>query len=107
MEVKYVKSSPFSYLIRIHTATFLPFRAYNTDNQLIIHSNSVRKMEVYCTRLLSILNNESKALKAFQKCVGVIDNSGFDKSDKQTIKLVSKTKVLIDYAENIKSSLPH
>lgn len=69
--------------------------------------NSVRKMEVYCTRLLSILNNESKALKAFQKCVGVIDNSGFDKSDKQTIKLVSKTKVLIDYAENIKSSLPH
>ena len=26
----------FSYLIRIHTVTFLPFRAYNTDNQLII-----------------------------------------------------------------------
>ena len=26
------------YLIRIHTVTFLPFRAYNTDNQLIIHS---------------------------------------------------------------------
>lgn len=24
------------YLNRIHTATFLPFRAYNTDNQLII-----------------------------------------------------------------------
>lgn len=23
------------YLNRIHTATFLPFRAYNTDNQLI------------------------------------------------------------------------
>ena len=27
---------PFSYLNRIHIATFLPFRAYNTDNQLII-----------------------------------------------------------------------
>ena len=26
----------FSYLIRIHTVTFLPFRTYNTDNQLII-----------------------------------------------------------------------
>ena len=25
-----------SYLYRIHIATFLPFRAYNTDNQLII-----------------------------------------------------------------------
>ena len=29
----------FSYLIRIHTVTFLPFRAYNTDNQLIIDTN--------------------------------------------------------------------
>ena len=38
MEVKYVKSSPFLYLNRIHIATFLPFRAYNTDNQLIIDS---------------------------------------------------------------------
>lgn len=26
------------YLYRIHAVTFLPFRAYNTDNQLIIHS---------------------------------------------------------------------
>ena len=25
-----------SYLYRIHAVTFLPFRAYNTDNQLII-----------------------------------------------------------------------
>ena len=38
MEVKYVKSHIFSYLHRIHIAAFLPFRAYNTDNQLIIHS---------------------------------------------------------------------
>ena len=41
-EVKYVKSSPFSYLHRIHTATFLPFRAYNTDNQLIIDTMYVK-----------------------------------------------------------------
>ena len=26
-----------SYLYRIHTVTFLPFRVYNIDNQLIIH----------------------------------------------------------------------
>ena len=31
---------PFLYLYRIHTVTFLPFRAYNTDNQLIIHSTT-------------------------------------------------------------------
>ena len=30
-----------SYLYRIHTVTFLPFRAYNTDNQLIINTTDV------------------------------------------------------------------
>lgn len=60
--------------------------------------NSFRKMDKYCEDLLAILNDESKALKAFKKCIEVIDNSGFDKSDKQNLKLVSKTKILIDYA---------
>lgn len=61
--------------------------------------NSPRKMDKYCEDLLAILNEETKALKAFKKCVDVIDNSGFDKSDKQNLKLVSKTKILIDYAK--------
>lgn len=61
--------------------------------------NSPRKMDKYCDDLLIILNDETKALKAFKKCVDVIDNSGFDKSDKQNLKLVSKTKLLIDYAK--------
>ena len=60
--------------------------------------NSTRKMDKYCEDLQAILNDESKALKAFKKCIEVIDNSGFDKSDKQNLKLVSKTKLLIDYA---------
>ena len=30
-----------SYLHKIHIATFLPFRAYNTDNQLIIDTTVV------------------------------------------------------------------
>jgi hypothetical protein len=61
--------------------------------------NSTRKMDKYCEDLQAILNDESKALKAFKKCIEVIDNSGFDKSDKQNLKLVSKTKLLIDYAK--------
>lgn len=61
--------------------------------------NSPRKMDKYCGDLQAILNDESKALKSFKKCVEVIDNSGFDKSDKQTLKLVSKTRILIDYAQ--------
>lgn len=40
MEVKYVKSSLFLYLHRIHTVTFLSFRAYDADNQLIIDTKA-------------------------------------------------------------------
>lgn len=40
MEVKYVKSSLFLYLHRIHTVTFLSFRAYDADNQLIIDAKA-------------------------------------------------------------------
>lgn len=61
--------------------------------------NSPRKIDKYCEDLLAILNNETMALKAFKKCLDVIDNSGFDKSDKQNLKLLSKTKILIDYAK--------
>lgn len=34
------------YLYRIHTVIFLPFRTYNTDNQLIIDTTSVCFCEV-------------------------------------------------------------
>ena len=40
MEVKYVKSSLFLYLHRIHIVTFLSFRAYDADNQLIIDAKA-------------------------------------------------------------------
>ena len=39
--------SPISYLNRIHAVTFLPFRAYNTDNQLIIDTEVVGSNHVY------------------------------------------------------------
>jgi hypothetical protein len=58
-----------------------------------------KKMEKYCNELLTILNDETKALKAFKKCTEIIENSGFDKSEKQNLKLLSKTKVLVDYAQ--------
>lgn len=58
-----------------------------------------KKMDKYCGELLTILNDETKALKAFKKCTDIIENSGFDKSEKQNLKLLSKTKVLADYAK--------
>lgn len=56
-----------------------------------------KKMDKYCENLLDVLYDDYKALKAFKKCIEIIDNSGFDKSDKQNLKLVSKTKVLSDF----------
>lgn len=62
-----------------------------------------KRMDKYCGDLLTILNDDTKALEAFKKCIDVIDNSGFDKSEKQNLKLVSKTKSLIDYANNLRT----
>ena len=48
------------------------------------------------------MNLESKMrgkAPIFDNWIEVIDNSGFDKSDKQNLKLVSKTKILIDYVK--------
>ncbi|MFD1015686.1 hypothetical protein [Winogradskyella rapida] len=56
-----------------------------------------KKVDKYCDELLKVLNDEEKAIKAFKKCIKIIDNSDFDKTDKQDVKLVSKTKNLIDY----------
>ena len=61
-----------------------------------------KKMDKYCNDLLEILNDDVKLLKSFKKCLEIIDNSGFDKSDKQDPKLVSKTKILIDYSQKNK-----
>jgi hypothetical protein len=58
-----------------------------------------KKMDKYCDEILTVLNDDTKALKVFKKCIDIIDNSGFDKSDKQNFKQVSKTKILIDYAK--------
>lgn len=57
-----------------------------------------KKMDMYCQKLLDILSDDTKSLSAFEKCIKVIDDSEFDKSDKQDIKLLSKTKILIDKA---------
>src|SRR5690606_9311825 len=44
-----------------------------------------KKIDKYCEKLLEILNNDTKALEAFKKCILIIDHSTFDKSDKQDV----------------------
>lgn len=68
---------------------------HNTD--FVPEFNS-KKMDTYCQKLLDILNDDAASLKAFLLCVHVIDTADFDKSDKQDIKLLSKTKNLISKA---------
>lgn len=100
LEALFRKGSIDSSYKKVRFHILLLFRII-FGNGVLPPLNSTRKMDSYCAHLLSILNSESKTLKAFQKCIDVIDCSDFDKSDKQTIKLVSKTKVLIDYAKSL------
>lgn len=57
-----------------------------------------KKIDLYCQKLLNILNDDTTALNAFKTCIEIIDKADFDKSDKQDVKLLSKTKALIDTA---------
>lgn len=82
--------------VRFHI--LMLFRILNEKENLPT-LNSTKRMDKYCEELLSILNDESKALKAFKKCTAIIEESGFDKTDKQNLKLLSKTKVLVDFAK--------
>ena len=58
------------YLNRIQIATYLPFRAYNTDNQLITHSGDVKtfypKSNLISKNVLAkkSLNNDSNRFQA-------------------------------------------
>lgn len=80
--------------VRFHI--IMLFRIINSKDDMPFFNS--KKMDKYCENLLEILYDDNKALKAFQNCIEIIDNSTFDKSEKQNPKLVSKTKVLIDYA---------
>jgi len=71
---------------------------YQPDNMPEFNS---KKMDKYCQVLLDILNDDTKALEAFKNCIKIIDSADFDKSDKQDIKLLSKTKNLIEEANRI------
>ncbi|WP_353147828.1 AIPR family protein [Flavobacterium sp.] len=73
------------------------FRMLNEKEELPRFNS--KKMEQYCKVLLDILYDDDKVIKTFKKCCKVIDEADFDKADKQDVKLVSKTKNLIDYIE--------
>jgi hypothetical protein len=75
--------------VRFHI--LMLFRIIN-EKESLPPFNSPRKMDKYCDELLEILVDDAACVKAFNKCIVVIDNSGFDKADKQTLKLVSKNK---------------
>ena len=97
LESFFRKGSIDSSFKKVRFHILMLFRMTNEKGH--IPALNSKKMEKYCAQLLSILNDETKALKAFKKCTDIIENSGFDKSEKQNLKLLSKTKVLADYSK--------
>ncbi len=85
--------------VRFHL--LMLFRILNQPYDLP-NLNSYKRIEPYCEELLKVLNNDTEALEAFNKCIEVIEDSGFDKMDKQDVKLVSKTKLLMDFCRQLK-----
>lgn len=103
LESLFKKGSIDSSYKKVRFHILMLFRIMNEKKNPLPPFNSNKKIENYCSSLLTILNDEIKALKAFKKCIYVIDNSGFDKSDKQNLKLVSKTKNPIEYAKGLEA----
>lgn len=95
LEALFKKGQIDSSYKKVKFHLLLLFRLLN-ENEEMPRLNA-RKIENYCNHLLSILYDEEKVLKAFKKCCKIIDDAEFDKADKQDVKLVSKTKALIDY----------
>ena len=69
-----------SYLYRIHTVTFLPFRAYNTDNQLIINTiecSGLTSIYVYAEKVPKIGSDVFKEVDA-KKCTLYVPMETYD-----------------------------
>ena len=60
--------------------------------------NSQKKIEKFCTPIITKLNNESKCKNIFRTAMDIIDKSGVDIENKQVLKSKSMTdKVLAAY----------
>ncbi|MGJ7030570.1 AIPR family protein [Niabella hirudinis] len=95
LETLFRKGSIDSSYKKVRFHILMLFRIINSKTPLPAFNS--KKMDKYCEPLITILNDENKTLKSFQKCIEIIEKSGFDKSDKANLKVLSKTKVLIDY----------
>jgi hypothetical protein len=85
--------------VRFHI--LMLFRVLFQDNPLPQFNS--RKMDGYCQIILDLLGDDSKSLDAFNQCIKVIDEADFDKSDRQDIKRLSKTKDLLSKAEELRA----
>ena len=102
LEMHFRKGNIESKYKKIRFHILMVFKILNSK-EAMPPFNSQRKMESYCKPLLEILNDDDKSLQAFGDCVEVLNSTnGFDISDKQDIKLLSKTRSIIDSAESYK-----
>ena len=66
------------------------------NSNTVPHFSSSNQMEKFCKPILDVLYNETKSLELFNNCIEIINCSDFDHLDKQDVKLLSKTKNLIE-----------
>lgn len=66
------------------------------NKQSVPPLNSDRKMKKFCEPILNVLYDDEEALIHFNICIDVICEADFDHLDKQDVKLLSKTKKIIE-----------
>lgn len=64
--------------------------------------NSVKKVDKYCNPIIKLLDNEAKYKAIFNKAVAVIDASGANIEDKQSVKSKSMTTEILEHLPKIK-----
>lgn len=75
------------------------FRMTNQSDEL--RGFNSKSMENYCDSLISILNNESTALAAFNKAIKIIDDSGIDINNRKLLYQKNTTDLLVtEYNKN-------
>lgn len=97
LEMHFRKNNLDKKYKRVRFHMLLLFRILGNSEALVPFNS--RKIDKYCEALLNILNDDNKSLKLFKKCGDVIDKAEFDINEKQDLKLVAKTKSLIEFAK--------
>jgi len=64
------------------------------------HFNSPRKTDQYCNPIVNILNDKNRTTEYFQATIQIVDQSGIDSEDKQSLKQANTVRKVIKAFKN-------